>query len=183
MRISCLVLVVMSGALTFAASDFTASIPAPPQSETRTNTSSEHSNDATSPDSAKPPAISVRAGKGQVQQRNAKANHVPIPASAAKTNRLKHPSNRQAKSTTAVPRSAYKSGPSQSAVATKKRSIQSKSVTSVSAVRRQNMLPTSSASFDNLRHRGSNPAVISGLRTSKPSVTGAINGSSVSRKP
>jgi hypothetical protein len=183
MKIYCLVLVVMSGALTLAASDSTGSIPAQAQSETRRNKSGEHSNDAPTPESAKPPASSVRAGKGRVQQRNAKANHVPLPARATKANRLKDPANSQAKSTTAVARTANKSGSSQSYVATKKASIQNKSATNVSAVQRQNMLPSSSSWFDNQRHRGSNPAVIGGLRTSKPSLTGAINGSSMSRKP
>jgi hypothetical protein len=65
----------------------------------------------------------------------------------------------------------------------KKGSIQNKSVTSVSAAQRPNMFPSTSPSLENLRHRGPNPAVIGGLAASKPSDTGAINGSRFSRKP
>jgi hypothetical protein len=183
MKISCLVLWVFSGALTLAASDARASNPAPEQSETRTNTPSQHSNDATSSDGAKPPASSVRAGKRQVQQKNARANHVPLPAKVAKISRPKHPPNGQAKPIAATPRLQPQSRLTQSSVVAKKGSIQNKSVTSVSAVQRPNMFPSTSLSLENLHHRGPNPAVIGGLGTSKPNETGAINGSRFSRKP
>ncbi len=183
MKISCVILAVMSGALTLGISVALASSAAPQQSDAASNTASQHLSEAASADVAKPPASTERAGSRQVQHKNAKANRLPLPASAGKTNRLKHPPNGHSKSTTAVPRSAYKSGPSQSAVATKKGSIQNKSVTRVSAVQRPNMFPSSSPLLDNVRHRGPNPALIGGLGSSKPRESGAINGSSITRKP
>ena len=183
MKISCLVLWVISGALTLAASEATASNPAPQQSQPAANTPGEHLSDAASSDGAKPPASTVRAGKRGVQHGTAKPKRVPTPASVAKTNRLKHPPNAQARSTTATRRTPPQSGLSQSGVVAKKRSIQDKPVTSASAVQRQSMFPSSSPSLDSLRHRGPNPAVIGGLGTSKASATGAINGSHISRKP
>jgi len=163
MKISCLVLVVISGALTLGASDATASNPAPQRLEGAAST--------------------VPAGKRRVQHRAAKANQVPKPPHVANTNRLKRPPNGQARSTTATPRLQPQSRLSQSVVVEKRGSIQNKSVTSVSAVQRQSMFPSSSPSLDNLRHRGPNPAVLGGLGTSKPGGTGAINGSRMSRKP
>jgi len=183
MKVSCLVLWVISGALTLAASEATASNPAPQQSQAAVKTPSEHPIGVTSLDSANPPASAVRVGKRRVQQRNAKANHVPFPSRVAKTNRLKHLTNGQAKSTAATPRLPTQSRLSQSAVDAKKGSIQNIPVTSASAVQRQSMFPSASRSLDNLRHRGPNPAMIGGLGTSKPGGTGAINGSRMSRKP
>ena len=182
MKISCLVLWVFSGALTLAASDARASNPAPQQSEAAVNVSSQHPSETSSLDSAKPPASTGRPGKRRVQQKNAKANRVPLPASVAKPNRLKHPLNGQARPTAAAPRVQPQSRVSQSGVIMKKASIQNKPVTSGSAVQRQSMFPSSSPSLDNLRHRGPTPAVIGGLGTSKPNETGAINGSRLSRK-
>ncbi len=163
MKISCLVFLVISSALTLAASDATASSPAPQRLEGAAST--------------------VPAGKRRVQHRAAKANQVPKPPHVANTNRLKRPANGQARSTTASPRVQTPSRLSQSVVVEKRGSIQNKSVTSVSAVQRQSMFPSSSPSLDNLRHRGPNPAVLGGLGTSKPGGTGAINGSRMSRKP
>jgi hypothetical protein len=162
MKISCVVLWVISGALTLSASDATASNPAPQRLEGAAST--------------------VPAGKRRVQHRAAKANQVPKPPHVAKTNRLKRPPNAQARSMTATPRSLPRAG-RRSALVAKKGPIQNKSVTSVSAVQRQSMFPSSSPSLDNLRHRGPNPAVLGGLGTSKPGGTGAINGSRMSRKP
>jgi hypothetical protein len=162
MKISCVVLWVISGALTLSASDATASNPAPQRLEGAAST--------------------VPAGKRRVQHRAAKANQVPKPPHVAKTNRLKRPPNAQARSMTATPRSLPRAG-RRSALVAKKGPIQNKSVTSVSAVQGQSMFPSSSPSLDNLRHRGPNPAVLGGLGTSKPGGTGAINGSRMSRKP
>jgi hypothetical protein len=183
MKVSCLVLFVIGGALTLGASDATASNPAPLQSQAAVKTPSEHPIGVTSLDSANPPASAVRVGKRRVQQRNAKANHVPFPSRVAKTNRLKHLTNGQARSTIATPRLQPQSRLNQSAVVAKKGSIQDKSVASVPSVQRQSMFPSSSPSLDNLRHRGPNPAMIGGLGTSKAGETGAINGSRISRKP
>jgi hypothetical protein len=180
MKISCLVHLVMSGALTLALSNAVASNAAPQQSGAATNTPGEHPTVASSSDIAKPPASTMRAGKRRVQQRNAKGNHIALPASLAKTDRLKHPADGQVRSATATPRVQAQS---RLTVLTRKGSNQNKSVTSVSAVRRPSLLPSSSPSFDNQRHRGPNPAVISGLGTLKSSETGAINGSHTSRKP
>lgn len=165
MKISCVVLWVISGALTLSPSDALASNPAPQQ------------------DSAKPPASSVRTAKRRVQQKNAKANRVPLPTSVAKTNRLKRSRNGLARPTAATPRLQFQSRVSQSAVVAKKGSIQNKSETSVSASQRPSTFPSSSLTLDNQRHRSPNPAVIGGLGASKPSETGAINGSRFSRKP
>ncbi len=161
MKISLLVLLVISGALTLGASDATASNPAPQKLEGAAST--------------------APAGKRRVQHRA--ANQVPKPPHVANTNRLKCPANGQARSTTAIPRLQPRSRLSRSVVFEKRGSIQNKSVTSVSAVQRQSMFPSSSPSLDNLRHRGPNPAVLGGLGTSKPGGTGAINGSRMSRKP
>ena len=163
MKISLLILLVISGALTLGASDATASNPAPQKLEGAAST--------------------APAGKRRVQHRAAKANQVPKPPHVANTNRLERPANGQARSTTATPRLQPRSRLSQSVVFEKRGSIQNKSVTSVSAVQRQSMFPSSSPSLDNLRHRGPNPAVLGGLGTSKPGGTGAINGSRMSRKP
>jgi hypothetical protein len=180
MKISCLVLLVMSGALTLAVSNALASNAAPQQSAAAANTPSEHPTAASSSDIAKPLASTMRARKRRVQQRNAKANHITLPASLAKTNRLKHPADRQVRSATATPRVQPQS---RLTVVTRKGAIQNKSVTSVSPVRQPGILPSSSPSFDNQHHRGPNPAVIGGLGTLRSSETGAINGSHVSRKP
>ncbi len=180
MKISRLVLLVMSGALTLAVSNALASNAAPQQSEAAANTPSEHLTAASSSDIAEPRASTMRAGKRRVQQRNAKANHVPLPESLAKTNRLKHPAEGQVRSATATRRVQPQS---RLTVVTRKGSIQNKSVTSVSAVRRPSMLLSSSPSFDNQRHRGPNPVVIGGIGTLRSSETGAINGSHMSRKP
>jgi hypothetical protein len=150
---------VMSGALTFAASE------------------------ASSLDSAKPPASIMPGSKRGVQRNATKANQVPTPARVAKTNRLKHSRNGQGSSTNAASRRPPHSGARQSATVAKSGSIQNKPVTGVSAVRRPSMFPSASPALDNLRRRGPNPAVISGLGTSKLSETGAINGSRMSRKP
>ncbi len=152
MKISLLVFLVISGALTLGASDATASNPAPQRLR-------------------------------RVQHLAAKANQVPKPPHAANTNRRKRPANGQPRFTTATPRLQLQSRLSQSGVVEKRGSIQNKPVTSVSAVQRQSLFPSSSPSLDNPRHRGSNPAVIGGLGTSKPGGTGAINGSRISRKP
>ncbi len=183
MKTSCLVLLVISGALTLGARDAAAWNQTPQQPEGAVNTASEHPRGAASPDISKPPASSVRTGKRRVQQKNAKTNHVPLPATVAKTNRLKHPLNGHVRSTTATPRSPYQSGLTHSIVVAKNGSIQNKAVSNVSAVQRSSMFPSSSPSLDNLRHRGPNPAVIGGLGTAKPSAAGAINGSRISRKP
>jgi len=165
MKMSLLVLLVISGALTLGASDATASNPAPPRLE------------------GAAAASTVPAGKRRVQHRAANANQVPKPPHVARTNRLKRPPNGQARPAVATPRLQPQSRLSQSAVVAKKGSIQNKSVSSVSAVPRPSMFPSSSPSLDNLRHRGPNPAVIGGLGPSKPGGTGAINGSRMSRKP
>jgi hypothetical protein len=163
MKISLLVFLVISSALTLAASDATGSNPAPQRLEGAAST--------------------VPTGKRRVQHRAAKANQVPKPPHVANTNRLKRPANGQARSTTSTARLQPRSRLSQSVVVEKRGSIQNKSVTSVSAVQRQSMFPSSSPSLGNQRHRGANPAVIGGLGTSKASETGAINGSHISRKP
>lgn len=163
MKTSLLVFLVISSALTLAASDATASNPAPQRLEGAAST--------------------VPTGKRRVQHRAAKANQVPKPPHVANTNRLKRPANGQARSTTATARLQPRSRLSQSVVVEKRGSIQNKSVTSVSAVQRQSMFPSSSPSLGNQRHRGPNPAVIGGLGTSKARETGAINGSHISRKP
>jgi hypothetical protein len=163
MKISRLVFLMISSALTLAASDATASEPAPQRLEGAASTES--------------------AGKHRVQHRAAKANQVPKPPHVANTNRLKRPANGQARSTSATPRLRTPSGLSQSVVVEKRGSIRKKAVTSVSAVQRPSMLPSSSPSLDNHRHRGPNPAVVGGLGTSKPGDTCAINGSRMSRKP
>jgi hypothetical protein len=163
MKTSLLVFLVISSALTLAASDATASNPAPQRLEGAAST--------------------VPTGKRRVQHRAAKANQVPKPPHVANTNRLKRPANGQARSTTATARLQPRSRLSQSVVVEKRGSIQNKSVTSVSAVQRQSMFPSASPSLGNQRHRGPNPAVIGGLGTSKPGGTGAINGSRMSRKP
>lgn len=163
MRISCLVFLVISSAFTLAASEATVSNPAPQSLEGAAST--------------------VPARKPRVQHRAAKANQVPKPPHVENTNRLKRRANGQARSTTATPRLQPQSRLSQSAVVGKRGSIQNKSVTSVSAVQRPSMFPSSVPSLDNPRHRGPNPAVLGGLGTSKPGGTGAINGSRMSRKP
>jgi len=181
MKISCFVLWVISGALGLAARDAAASNPALQQSEAAANTLREHPSDATSSDGAKPPVSSVRTG--QVQRRAAKANHVPLPASAAKTNRPKHPSKSQARPAATPPRLQPQSRLSHHGVVTKKGSIQSKPGSSTPVVQRQTLFPSSSLSLNNVRHRGPNPAAIGGGGTSKPGETGAIDGSRMSRKP
>jgi hypothetical protein len=163
MRISCLVFVVMGGALTLGASIALASSTAPQRLEGAAST--------------------VPTGKRRVQHRDAKANQVPKPPYVANKNRLKRPPNGQTKSTAATPRLQSQPRLSQSAVEAKKGSIQNKPVTSASAVQRQSMFPSSSPSLDNLRHRGPNPAVIGGLGSSKLRETGAIDGSHVRRRP
>lgn len=163
MKISLLVLLVISGVLTLGASDAAPPNPAPQSLEGAAST--------------------VSAGKRRVQHRAAKANQVPKPSHVADTNRLKHLANGQARSTTATPRLQPRSLLSQSGVVAKNKSIQNKSVTSVSAVQRQKMFPSASPSLDNRHHRSPNPAVIGGLDTSKPGGTGAINGSCMRRKP
>jgi len=183
MKTSCLALLVISGALTVAASDADASNPVLQQSGTAANIGSERKSDADPPDIVKPRGSTVPTGKRRVQQTYAKANRVPPPASVAKVNRSKHPPSGQARPTAGTPGLHPQSRLSQSAAVAKKGSIQNKSVTSISAVQRPRMFPSSSPSFDNLRRCGPNPAVIGGLGTSKPSETGAINGSRFSRKP
>lgn len=168
MKISLLVFLVISSALTLAASDATASNPAPQRLEGAAST--------------------VPTGKRRVQHRAAKANQVPKPPHAANTNRLKRPANGQTRSTTATARLQPRSRLSQSVVVektvvAKKGSIQNKSVTSASALQRQSLFASSSPALGNLRHRSPNPAVIGRLGTSKPNETGAINGSRFSRKP
>ena len=163
MKISCLVFLAIGSAFTPAASDATTSNPAPQRLEGAAST--------------------VPAGKRRVQHRAAKANQVPKLPHVANTNLLKRPANGQARSTTATPRLQPQSRLSQSTVVEKRGSIQNKSVTSVSAVQRPSMFPSSSPSLDNQRHRGPNPAVIGGPGTSKPGGTGAINGSRFSRRP
>jgi hypothetical protein len=162
MKISCLVFLAISSAFTIGASDATASNPVLQRLEGAAST--------------------VPASKRRVQHRAAKANQVPKPPHVANTNRLKRPANGHARSTTATPRLQPQSRLSQSTVV-ERGSIQNKSVTSVSAVQRPSMFPSSSPSLDNQRHRGPNPAVIGGLGTSKPGGTGAINGSRFSRRP
>lgn len=162
MKISCLVLAITS-TFTLTASEAIASNSAPKSLEGAAST--------------------VLAGKRRVQHRAAKANQLPKPPHVSNTNRLKRLANGQARSTTATPRLQSHSRPSQSTVVEKRGSIQNKSVTSVSAVQRPSMFPSSSLSLDNQRHRGPNPAVIGGLGTSKPGGTDAINGSHFSRRP
>ena len=163
MRISCLVFVVMGGALTLGASIALASSTAPQRLEGAAST--------------------VPTGKRRIQHRTAKANQVPKPPHVANKNRLKRLANGPAKATSAVPGSAHKSGANQPVMITKKGSIQNKPVTSVFGVQRPNMFPSSSPSLDHLRHRGPNPAVIGGLGSSKLRETGAIDGSHVRRRP
>jgi len=183
MKISCLVLVVMSGALALAASDTLASNPALQQSGTAANTGSERKSAADPPDIVKPRGSTVRTGRRRVQQTNAKANRVPLPASVAKVNRSKHPPSGQARPTAGTPGLQPQSRVGQSTPIMKKTSIQNKPATGASSVQRLSMFPSSSPSLDNPRHRSPNPAVIGGLGTSKPNETGAINGSRFSRKP
>jgi hypothetical protein len=160
MKISCLVLAITS-TFTLTASEAIASNSAPKSLEGAAST--------------------VLAGKRRVQHRAAKANQLPKPPHVANTNRLKRLANGQAGAATATPRLQSHSRPSQSTVVEKRGSIQS--LTSVSAVQRPSMFPSSSPSLDNQRHRGPNPAVIGGLGTSKPGGTDAINGSHFSRRP
>ena len=162
MKNSLLVFLAISSAFTLAASEATASNSAPQSLEGAAST--------------------VSAGKRRVQHRAAKANQVPNPSHVANTNRLKHLANGQARSTTATPRLQPQSRLSQSTAVEKRGSIQNKSVTSVSAVQRPSMFPSSSPSLDNQRHRP-NPAVIGGLGISQLGGTGAINGSRFSRRP
>jgi hypothetical protein len=161
MKISCLVFLAITSTFTLTASEAIASNSAPKSLEGAAST--------------------VLAGKRRVQHRAAKANQLPKPPHVSNTNRLKRLANGQARSTTATPRLQSHSRPSQSTVVEKRGSIQS--LTSVSAVQRPSMFPSSSPSLDNQRHRGPNPAVIGGLGTSKPGGTDAINGSHFSRRP
>ena len=163
MKISLLVFLVISRALTLAASEATVSNPAPQRLEGAANTAS--------------------VGKRRVQHRAAKANQVPKPPQAANTNRPKRPGNVQTRSTSATADLQPRSRLSQSVVVEKKGSSQNKSVNSVSAVQRQGMFHSAFPSLDNPRHGGSNPAVLGGLGTSKLGGTGAINGSRIGRKP
>jgi hypothetical protein len=155
MKIYCIVLLVFIGALTLGTSSTSASNLAPQQ----------------------------LVGKRRVKLRAPQAAHVPLPTKVGKKNRFTRLPNGQPRSMDATPRTPYQSGLSRSAVVAKKGSIRDKSMTGIAAVRRPNLFPSSSASLDNLRHRGPNPAVIGGLPTSKTNERGAINGSRISRGP
>jgi hypothetical protein len=61
--------------------------------------------------------------------------------------------------------------------------IRDKSVNNVVAVRTPNVVRPTAPSFNNVRHRNPNPAVVGGSANSQRSNTGTINGTRMNRKP
>ena len=63
------------------------------------------------------------------------------------------------------------------------RSLLVKNVSNAKAVRPPSLFPSSLSSLDTVRHRGPNPAIVSGTGSSRASNTEGISGSRISRKP
>jgi hypothetical protein len=77
----------------------------------------------------------------------------------------------------------HQPGPDKSAGAAKSGLIPNEAVNIALAVRTPSVVRPTAPSFNNVRHRSPNPAVVGGSPSSHSSNTGAINGTRMNRKP
>jgi hypothetical protein len=77
----------------------------------------------------------------------------------------------------------HRPGSTQSAAASKDRSIRNEKPSNTRSVRPPGNITAARASPNSVRHRGSNPATVGGAANSVPRNSGAINGSRMTRKP
>jgi hypothetical protein len=77
----------------------------------------------------------------------------------------------------------HQPGSNRSGAASKSGLVQNETVSNALAVRTPSVVRPTAPSFNNVRHRGPNPAVVGGSPPSHSSNTGTINGARMNRKP
>jgi hypothetical protein len=77
----------------------------------------------------------------------------------------------------------YEPGSNKSGGAAKGGLIRNETVGNALPVRTSTVIRPTAPSFNNVRHRSPNPAVVGGSPNSHSSITGAINGTRMNRKP
>jgi hypothetical protein len=108
-------------------------------------------------------------------------DHPPSRASLTKVNRPKQLPNSRRRS---LPGNAlHQPGSNKSGGAAKSGFIQNETVNIALPVRTPSVVRPTVPSFNNVRHRGPNPAVVAGSMNSDRRNTGAINGTRMNRKP
>jgi len=111
------------------------------------------------------------------------ANHPPRRASLTKANRPKQRPNSRQPSVPGYAMNLHQAGSNKSGGAAKGGLIPNEPVHSALPVRAPSVVRPIAPSFNNVRHRSSNPAVVGGSPNSHSRNIGAINGTRMNRKP
>lgn len=108
-------------------------------------------------------------------------NHPTSSPSLSKANRPKQLPNRRARSASANSMNPYRPASNKSGRATKDRLSRDETGNNTLSIRPTVVRPAV-PSFNNVRHRDANPAVVGGLGSSNTRNTGAIDGTHISRR-
>jgi hypothetical protein len=161
--------------LILGASDSAASNPAPQQTsrQSSANTASERS----AGEGHTAPAGEAKSGKQRVSRHASGPGNAHSGTNVANANHPKKFPNSQERLTAENPHNLTQSGQSRSAAGVKNGLGKDKTVSPPS------MFPSSTASLDNVRHRGPNSAVVGGAANSKIGNTALLNGTRMNRRP
>ena len=151
--------------------------------ENPAKTSSDHARDAEKPASAGNRNRQTAPSTGTpVHRRAVEKNYVRSHTSLAKATRPKQPSSGEhSRSVSAM--ELHQPRLNRSGGATKEGVIHNETLNRTLPVRPPSVPRTNTPSLNNVRHRGPNPAVIGGPRSSNTSNTAAINGTHLGRRP
>ena len=156
--------------------------------ESSANTASDHPGEPAQGDAAPPrDGRHQTGGKASDEQRDhgraSDTNHPPSRASLTKANRPKQLSNSRQRFIPGNPMNLHQPGSDKSGGAAKGGLIQNETVNHALPVRTPSVVRPTVPSFNNVRHRGPNPAVVAGSVNSDSRNIGAINGTRLNRKP
>ena len=158
----------------------------PTFSESSANTAGDHPGDS---EHAAPAADGKHPteGKASHEQRGhgrpSDTNHPPSHASPTKVNHSTQLPNGRQRSLPGDAMNLHQPGSNKSGGAAKSGLIRNETVNTAVAVRTPNVVRSTAPSFNNVRHRSPNPAVVGGSANSLRSNTAAINGDRIHRRP
>ena len=121
--------------------------------------------------------------KTPVRPRAVEKNHADSHNSLTKATRPKQPSINGEHSRSGSAINLRQSGPNRSGGATRVEVIHHETLHRTQPVRPPGVVRTNAPSLSNVRHRGSNPAVIGGPASSGTRNTAALNGNQIGRRP
>lgn len=194
MKTTCLIFLTISwAALTqgtgYAVPSSPVSQPTSPKSST--NTASDHPHNPARRDAVSPrDGRHETGGKASDEQRDLRwgsdTNHPPSRVSLTgltKANRPNQLSNSWQRSLSGNAMNLHQAGSDKSGSAAKGGLIQTETVHDSWPVRTSSVVRPTVPLFNDVRHRGPNPAVVGGSANSDSRNTGAINGTGMNRKP